>query len=216
LCLNKYLFYLGVMLYDDDVYCFQHMEGECIVTLGNKEAIMSSIIYRQLQLEEAERIREIDASNFIGKAWREVNGVRQLVEINYQDTGFPHGYERHLTELRETMINGGSALGAFDNGKVIGFCSVNSDVFGVKYRYALLHQMFIDLNHRRKGIGKQLFLLSIIEAKKFGAEKFYICAGSSEETIAFYRALGCVEAKEINIELYESDTRDMQLEYSFT
>lgn len=56
---------------------------------------------------------------------------------------------------------------------------------------------------------------SVVEAKKLGSVKFYICAGSSEQTIAFYRAIGCVEANEINTGLYEEDTRDMQLEYTF-
>lgn len=176
---------------------------------------MKTITYRQIKLNETERIREIDASQFIGKAWREVNGSRQLVEINYQDPDFPNGYENHLVSLRDTIKNGGSALGAFDNEKLIGFCSVNSNVFGSQNRYVLLDQIFISLEYRSKGIGKQLFLRSVIEAKKLGAGKFYICAGSSEETIAFYRKLGCSEASEINPELYEGDTRDMQLEYLF-
>lgn len=45
------------------------------------------------------------------------------------------------------------------------------------------------------------------------AEKIYICAGSSEDTIAFYFKLGCIEATEINKELYEIDRNDYQLEY---
>jgi len=174
------------------------------------------IFYRQLQYNELERIREIDASQYIGRAWRNLDGIHQLVEINYQDTDFPHGYDNHLAILQETVKAGGSALGAFFNGKLIGFCSVNPKVFGKKYRYVLLDQIFISLEYRAKGIGKQLFLLSVTEAKKNGADKFYICSASSEETIAFYKALGCVEAKEINQELYESDTRDIQLEYAFT
>lgn len=176
---------------------------------------MNTIIYRQFKLADAGRIREIDASQFIGKAWREVNGIRQLVEINYQDRDFPNGYENHLASLNETIKNGGSALGAFNNEKFIGFCSVNPNVFSAKNKYVLLDQIFISLEYRSKGIGKQLFLRSVDVARAFGAEKFYICAGSSEETIAFYKALGCVEAKEINPELYEVDTRDIQLEYSF-
>ena len=174
-----------------------------------------TLTYRQLRLEEAERIREIDASQFIGRAWREADGVRQLVEINYQDPDFPNGYENHLAALKETIENGGSALAAFDHDRLIGYCSVNPDIFGTKHKYVLLDQIFITLKHRNKGVGKQLFLRSVAEAKKFGAEKFYICAGSSEETIAFYRALGCVETEEINEALYAGDTRDMQLEYSF-
>ncbi len=48
-----------------------------------------------------------------------------------------------------------------------------------------------------------MFNYSVEEAKKLGAEKIYICAGSAEETIAFYFSRGCTEAIEINKELYE-------------
>ena len=52
---------------------------------------MDTITYKQLQIEDATRIREIDASQFIGKAWRDIGGIKQLVEINYQDSDFPNG-----------------------------------------------------------------------------------------------------------------------------
>lgn len=177
---------------------------------------MDTITYRQLTLGECERVKEIDASQFIHQAWREVNGVRQLIEINYQDPDFPEGYENHLAALKETIKSGGSALGAFGYGRLIGFCSINPNVFGRKYKYVLLDQLFISKEYRRKGLGKKLFFLSAHEAKLWGAEKIYICAGSSEETIAFYASIGCQEAKEINQELYEEDVRDYQLEYNLS
>ena len=175
---------------------------------------MSEITYRPLRLDEAARIREIDASQFVGRAWRDVNGVKRLVEINYQDPDFPNGFENHLDAIRKTITSGGSALGAWQGERLIGFCTVNTEFYGFKYKYVLLDQIFISLPNRSKGIGKQLFIRAAADAVKFGAEKLYICAGSSEETIAFYKALGCVEAIEINAELYEGDTRDIQLEYS--
>ena len=46
-----------------------------------------------------------------------------------------------------------------------------------------------------------MFNYTVEEAKKLGAEKIYICAGSAEETIAFYFSRGCTEAIEINKEL---------------
>lgn len=109
---------------------------------------------------------------------------------------------------------GGSALGAFDdNSKLIGFITLNREVFGKEYNYVLLDQLFISLEHRSKGIGKKLFMLSTEIAKGWKADRIYICAGSAEETIAFYYAIGCKEATEVNKEFYESDPRDLQLEY---
>jgi len=173
------------------------------------------LVYRKLSLEECECIKEIDPSQYIGKAWREIEGKRQLVEINYQDEDWPNGYEYHISHLRETILSGGSAIGAFNlDNKLLGFATVNPQVFGEKYKYVLLDQLFITLDCRNKGIGKKLFILSTDEARKWDADKIYICAGSAEETIAFYFKLGCKEVEEINKELYEIDRRDYQLEFS--
>lgn len=173
------------------------------------------LVYRKLSLEECECIKEIDPSQYIGKAWREIEGKRQLVEINYQDEDWPNGYKYHISHLKETILNGGSAIGAFNlDNKLLGFATVNPQVFGEKYKYVLLDQLFITLDCRNKGIGKKLFMLSTDEARKWDVDKIYICAGSAEETIAFYFKLGCKEVEEINQDLYEIDRRDYQLEFS--
>ena len=176
---------------------------------------MESAIYRKLELEDCERINEINPSQYIGKAWREVEGVRQLIDINYQDSDWPNGYENHYNNLKRTIINDGVAFGAFDkDDRLIGFASMNHDIFGEMFDYVLLDQLFISLDHRSKGIGKKLFLLCVDVAREWKADKIYICAGTAEETIAFYNRIGCKEAVEINKQLYELDVRDYQLEYS--
>lgn len=178
---------------------------------------MSEILYRKLEIGECERIREIDASHYIGRAWREVDGERQLVEIDYLDPDFPEGYEVHLAGLKSTLEEGGAAWAAFDvDGRLIGFMTVNREVFGKQFRHVLLDQMFVNKQDRNRGIGKRLFKLAVDTARDWSADKLYICAGSAEETILFYRAMGCKEAEEINVELYEDDPRDWQLEYAVT
>ena len=174
------------------------------------------ILYRSLELDECSRIREIDASQYIGRAWRDVNGTKELVVINYQDPDFPNGSENHLANLINTITSQGIALGAFYENQLIGFCSINNGFFGEKSKYLLLDQLFISKELRGKGIGKTLFYEGCKIAKENGAEKIYICAGSSEETIAFYFAVGCQEAIEINQDLYQLDTRDYQLEYDLS
>jgi len=174
---------------------------------------MSGIIYRDLELSECEKINEMNPYQYIGKAWREVDGKRQLVEIDYHETDWPNGYEEHFTNLNNTILNNGIAIGAFENDKLIGFVTVNSEIFGEKYKHVLLDQLFITLEYRGKGIGKELFFLSADRVKEWNVDKLYICAGSAEETIAFYFAIGCQEAEEVNREFYESDPRDFQLEF---
>lgn len=173
-----------------------------------------NIQYHFLEYNECQRIREINASQYIGRAWRNVDGELCLVDINYHDPDFPEGFDNHLNRLQQTVKSNGIAVGAFSDNRMVGFSALNLSPFGDKYRYVLLDQLFISLEFRRKGIGKKLFLLTASEAKKNSMQKIYICAGSSEETLAFYRSLGCIDAVEVNRELSDNDPRDIQLEYS--
>jgi len=172
------------------------------------------IEYRVLRLEDCNRISDIDASQFIGKAWRKVDGRLQLVEINYFDPSWPNGYETHLNNLVETVATAGLAVGAFDHRqKMIGFVAVRRNFFGTTARYVLLDQLFITRDARGKGTGRLLFAVAADGARQWGAEKLYICAGSAEETIAFYWALGCKSVVEVNEALFDGDPRDLQLEF---
>ena len=172
--------------------------------------------YRKLNLEEADRIAEIDATHFIKHAWRmnEETGEYGLLEINWTDTELPNGFGWHLNRFKETLKNGGTAFGCFEENRLIGYATVDRELIGERERYALLDQLFVSQNQRGKGIGKALFYLCAKQAKEYGAEKLFLCAGSAENTIAFYHKLGCVVAAEKNEKLYEEDPRDIQLEYS--
>jgi len=175
---------------------------------------MMQITYRPLQLPDVKKLTEIDASQYINKAWREVEGVRQLVDINYFDPTWPNGLADHQQRLLNTLETGGIAIGAFDESEtLIAIVTVQNESFGSESQYVLLDQLFISKPYRGKGIGRQLLKRAGELAKQKGAEKLYICAGSAEETIAFYLAVGCTVAQEINQQLYEDDPRDYQLEY---
>ena len=171
--------------------------------------------YRKLHLEEADRIAEIDATHYIKNVWRinETTGEYRLVEINWTDTELPNGFDWHLNRLKGTIRNGGTAFGCFDDEKLIGYGTVDKEIFGKQEKYALLDQLFVSQSQRGKGIGKALFGLCAKQAAEYGAEKLFLCAGSAENTMAFYKKLGCVPATEKNQKLYEEDPRDIQLEY---
>ena len=172
---------------------------------------------KTMALDQCAAINEIDASQYIGRAWRDVDGARQLVDINYFDPTWPNGFDTHYNNLRATILENGEALGAYDSsGKLLGFATVNRMNFGKTATFALLDQLFVTKEMRGKGIGKQLFLKATEIARKFGAEHLFICAGSAEETIAFYHALGCVDAIERHEGFYESDPRDFQLTYKLS
>ncbi len=175
---------------------------------------MEIVEYRLLKLDECDRIREINPQQYIKNAWRLVNGERVLVEIDYMELDWPDGYERYRNELEKNIRMNGVAFGAFaESGKLIGFASLKHEIFGKTAKYILLDSIFVSNEVRGNGIGKHLFNLCSDQGKVWGIDKIYICAGSAEETISYYKSIGCTEALEINDELYEQDTRDLQLEY---
>ncbi len=175
---------------------------------------MDKIYYRNIELSETKRISEIDASIYIKHAWRDVDGQKKLIDLDYYEPGFPEGIAYHQRAIERTIIDQGFALGVFhEDGSMVGFVTLNKEIFGEKSNYVLLDQLFISKPYRKKGIGKQLIEFCTHKARSFGADKIYICAGSSKDTIAFYKALGCQEAMETNEVLLESDPRDIHLEY---
>lgn len=107
--------------------------------------------------------------------------------------------------MRRQIESGGITLGAFIHERLIGFCCVDGDVSGNTAKYANLTMLFVDDNWKRKGIGKLLMSGARKHAIKLGAEKLFISAVPSEETIAFYHNIGCVDAKEIIEDFVDSD-----------
>ena len=64
-----------------------------------------------------------------------------------------------------------------------------------------------------QGIGRELFRLACEQARIRGAQKLYLSAHSAEETQAFYRAMGCVEAAWYHPELVALEPCDCQMEF---
>ncbi|MDO5541385.1 MAG: GNAT family N-acetyltransferase [Eubacteriales bacterium] len=77
--------------------------------------------------------------------------------------------------------------------------------------YMILDMMHVSAEYRGKGLGRKLFELGKKEAEKAGAKALYISACSSEETIAFYKAMGAVVTKNTIKQLEEAEPYDLQM-----
>ena len=103
-------------------------------------------------------------------------------------------------------------MGAFAQGILKGFVSVEAVPMGSRGQYRDLTSLHVSEDRRGNGIGRQLFLAAAEWAKKNGGEKLYISSHSAVETQAFYKSMGCVEAKEYNQYHAEKEPFDCQLE----
>ena len=118
-----------------------------------------------------------------------------------------------INGLRKDVEDGGSVLGAFWQNKIIGFASVRSNRFGTARQYVELNMMHASNGFRGRGIGKRLFKNICIRARQLGAKKLYISANPAEDSVAFYRKIGCVDAIEINSAISNNAPFDYQFEY---
>lgn len=146
------------------------------------------------------------------KCWRYEDGRWVIRDDPFIDDWSESDYQTLILCLKNTARIGGFVCGAFDGDKLKGFVSVEPEFFGGENRYLDLSSIHISEDRRRCGIGKALFGAAKAWAKEKGAGKLYISAHSAVESQAFYRAMGCVEAKEYNQKHVEAEPYDCQLE----
>ncbi len=148
----------------------------------------------------------------VTRCWRKEEGQWVLKDIAFIEQWGAEEYIYLVECLRGTIAAGGKVYGAYEEGKLIGFCSVEHERFGSKNQYVQLTSLHVSYEKRGSGIGRRLFEAARITAASFGAKKLYISSHSAEETQAFYKAMGCKEAEEYNQKAVEAEPCDCQLE----
>lgn len=148
----------------------------------------------------------------VTKCWRKENGEWIVKDAPFIDDWSEEEYKILVSCLKNTIISGGLVYGAFYEGKLKGFVSVESEWFGGEREYLDLSSIHVSEDMRKQGIGKALFLAAKEWAKQKGAKKLYISSHSAVESQAFYRAMGCVEARVYHQEHVEREPYDCQLE----
>ena len=141
----------------------------------------------------------------VNKVYRRIDGEYALVECKYTE-------DWDLNKKRSVAKQIGSddyiTYVALDNEKVVGFIGLLRKLNGP---YMILDMMHVSSECRGQGVGRQLFEEGKAEARKAGAEALYISACSSEETIAFYRAMGSGLASNPIKEIAEEEPFDLQM-----
>ncbi|MCI9615660.1 MAG: GNAT family N-acetyltransferase [Dorea sp.] len=174
------------------------------------------IQYRELNENEICRnlFQQFIRRQNVVKCWRREDGQWLIKDAPFIDDWSEADYQVLITCLKNTIATGGFVYGAFCNGILKGFSSVEAALFGSNGEYLDLTSLHVSEDMRGKGIGKTLFLEAGRWAKEHGGRKLYISGHSAVETQAFYKAMGCVEAQEYNQQHVEAEPFDCQLEYA--
>ena len=144
--------------------------------------------------------------------WRRENETWVVKSDPFVDDWSKEDYDFLIACLQNTLKTGGFVYGAFYDGCLKGFVSVESELFGGCQKYLDLTSIHVSEDMRGQGIGKTLFAAAKEWAKEKGAKKLYISAHSAVESQAFYKAMGCVEAEVYNQKHVEAEPYDCQLE----
>ncbi len=139
--------------------------------------------------------------------WRNTNGEYRLTEHSFVDDWSP---EQKRQKAREALRQDVISYAAFDGNQVVGFIILLQELYGV---YMVLDNCHVSGLYRGRGIGRRLFDIAQQQARAAGAKKLYVSACPSQETVAFYRAMGCLLAQMVIPQAVEAEPDDLQLEY---
>ncbi|MCL2321481.1 MAG: GNAT family N-acetyltransferase [Oscillospiraceae bacterium] len=190
-------------------------EKELIIEWNMVKAA-DGIQYRQLTLDEItpDLLRYFNRYQKVEKSWQNKDDKWVLVDspciMNWDEA---KKFKLATDDFIQIIQSGGMLFCAFDENKLIGFCGLDGNFIGNNKQYLRLVYLHVSFEYRKKGIGRKLFSMVTDAAKKIGAKKLYISANSSQESQAFYRGIGCVDAEENMAELFEAEPFEMNMEY---
>lgn len=175
---------------------------------------MIQIEYREIRAEEINRqlFSRFIRHQTVTDCWRREMGVWVIKSDPFTDDWSEEDYKILLACLQNTAATGGFVYGAFHEGALKGFVSVEAGIFGGKQQYLDLSSIHVSEDMRAQGIGKVLFGAAKDWARQKGAKKLYISAHSAVESQAFYKSMGCVEAQVYHPKHVEAEPYDCQLE----
>ena len=141
----------------------------------------------------------------VNKVYRRIDGEYTLVECKYTEDW---DLNKKRSVAKQISSDDYITYIALENDKVVGFIGLLRKLNGP---YMILDMMHVSSECRGQGVGRQLFEEGKVEARKAGAEALYISACSSEETIAFYRAMECILTSNPIKEMAEKEPFDLQM-----
>lgn len=170
--------------------------------------------YRTLHIDEItmDLFRTFQRRQVVTDCWRKQEGRWVIKSDPFIDDWSREDYEELVRCLKNTLATGGLVYGAFVNGELKGFTSVEGALIGSRLQYMDLSSIHVSQDMRGQGIGRELFAAAQNFAREKNGEKLYISAHSAVESQAFYRAMGCTEAEEYIREHVEREPYDCQLE----
>jgi GNAT superfamily N-acetyltransferase len=164
---------------------------------------------RTITVDELDRIHEIDVSEE-GAAIFVQHGTRleKVARAHRRSWLTKEDWSGGVRVWQGFIKGGGSALGAFDREKLIGFAVYRSRLSPATDQLAAL---YIDRSFRRQGVASALLEQVVSLARENGALSLYVSAAPSEVAVSFYLDRGFAPVAEPNPQLFELEPEDVHM-----
>ena len=164
----------------------------------------------RIELLSAENFKQDSLDNYprkqdVKKVYRKLGGEYILEDCVYTEDW---NMEKRRSVAKDISGDDYVTYLAIENDEVVGFIGLKKELIE---SYMILDMMQVSAACRGQGIGRKLFDSGKEEARKAGAEALYISACSSEETIAFYKAMRAEPADCPIKEIAEDEPYDLQM-----
>ena len=172
-----------------------------------------ALLERMLQRDEIALVWTIDRSEVIHNMYHLQNGALVLRPEFHDVRGWPPGEsEKYTPILVECFDRGGWFYGMFDDTRLVAVVVLDNEFLGESKDHLQMKFLHVSRSYRNSGLGARLFELAQGKARERGARHLYISATPTENTVKFYRGLGCTVVAEPDPVLFALEPEDIHLE----
>jgi len=169
---------------------------------------------RRLVRDEVELIWTIDRSEIHSHIYVLSEGQLVRTPKYFEVPGWREdAAEKETPVLLDCFDRGGTFLGCWDAGALIGVCVLESARVGRLRDQMQLAYLYVSRTYRGRGVGMRLFEAAVTLAREAGANALYVSATPTENTIDFYLNRGCILAPEPDPRLLAAEPDDIHLLY---
>ena len=175
---------------------------------------MLETTYKELNLKDLhpEALTKFNRFQDTTKTWVNRNGKLRLEDTSFIEEWDTKKNTHVIESLKRCIQMGGFVVGAYHTDTLVGFANIENKFFGSNNQYLELPYIHVTNEIRHSGIGRSMFAICCQKARAKGAKKLYIGSHPAQTTQAFYSAMGCVLAQEINQEIYKREPLVFHLE----
>ncbi len=168
---------------------------------------MATPVFRDLSLEDVDRIVEIDRMEHVDAFYRQTGCDIRLEPITPFDGGWDDLPET-IEFCRGHMRRSARAVGAFDGDSLIGIAMVTPNIAPGMAQLSFLH---VTAGWRRHGLGAQLFQTVLAEARNSGHTQLYVTATPTRSAVGFYLDAGFAPTDQPIPELLALEPEDIHM-----